>query len=128
MSAAPWRRIAGATAVLAFGILAGRIAGLVREVTLASVLGTSEQADIAVLVLTLPDVLTAFLLSGAISAVLLPEFTRRISTDGARATLRDAEIVIVLVGLVLAAIVAAAARPIVGLIGPGLSDGARDIA
>ena len=125
---APWRRIAGASAVLAFGILAGRLAGLVREVTLASVLGASEQADIAVLVLTLPDVLTAFLLSGAISAVLVPEFTRRIALDGARAALREAEMAIFVVGLGLAAIVAVAARPIVALIGPGLSEGARDTA
>jgi putative peptidoglycan lipid II flippase len=128
LTVTPWRGIAGASAVLAIGILAGRIAGLVREVTLASVLGVSEEADVAVLVLTLPDVLTAFLLSGAISAVLVPEFTRRIAAGGGRRTLREAEIAVALVGLALAAIVAAAARPIVELLGPGLAEGARDTA
>jgi putative peptidoglycan lipid II flippase len=128
LTVAPWRGIAGASAVLAIGILAGRIAGLVREVTLASVLGVSEQADVAVLVLTLPDVLTAFLLSGTISAVLVPEFTRRIAADGARSALREAEVIVVLVGLALAAIVAIAARPIVAVIAPGLSDSAGDLA
>jgi putative peptidoglycan lipid II flippase len=128
LNAAPWRRIAGAGAILAAGILAGRLAGLAREVVLASVLGANEQADVAVLVLTLPDVLTAFLLSGAVSAVLVPEFTRRIGSGGARATLREAELVVAIVGLGLAVIVAAAAGPLVALIAPGLSDGARELA
>jgi peptidoglycan biosynthesis protein MviN/MurJ (putative lipid II flippase) len=73
-------------------------------------------------------VLTAFLLSGAVSAVLVPEFTRRSASDGARATLREAEVLIAVAGLVLAGVVAAAARPIVSLIGPGLADEARDLA
>ena len=114
--------------MLTVGILLGRLAGLVREVTLASVLGASDQADVAVLVLTFPDVLTAFLLSGAVSAVLVPEFTRRIAQGGARATFRDAELVVAGAALVLGAVVALAAGPLVGLLGPGLPRDSQGLA
>lgn len=129
MSATAGRRIAGASAVLAAGILVGRLAGLLREMTLAAVLGAGSEADVAVLVLTLPDVLTAFLLGGAVTAVLVPEFTRRLAAGtGARATLRDAELAVALGGLAIAGAVAALASPLAGLLGPGLAPDAREAA
>lgn len=61
---------------VASGILAGRITGLMRDLTLAALLGASALADAANLVLTLPDILTGLLVGGAMSAVLVPEFQR----------------------------------------------------
>lgn len=66
----------GASALLSIALLAGRAAGFAREVVLASTLGVSGQADVAVLLLTLPDLLVNLLLSGGLSVALIPVFKR----------------------------------------------------
>jgi putative peptidoglycan lipid II flippase len=66
----PWA--IGAGAVLGASLLAGRFSGLLREMQLASTLGVSSQADAAVVLLTLPDLLVNLLLSGGLSAALIP--------------------------------------------------------
>jgi peptidoglycan biosynthesis protein MviN/MurJ (putative lipid II flippase) len=53
-------------------LLASRLLGLVRESALAAAFGASGAADVAVLMLTLPDWLTSVLASGALAYVLLP--------------------------------------------------------
>ncbi len=60
--------------VISFGLLLGRLMGFVREVTIASTFGVSTEADVAVLVLTIPDVLVNILVAGGLSASLIPEF------------------------------------------------------
>lgn len=45
-----------------------------RELELASVLGVTPDADVAVLLLTLPDLLVNLLISGGLSAALVPRF------------------------------------------------------
>lgn len=55
----------GAGAILGMTLLVGRFSGLLREVQLAAVFGVSSQADAAVILLTLPDLLVNLLLSGA---------------------------------------------------------------
>jgi len=52
----------------------GRLSGLLRELALARSMGAGAEADIAVLLLTLPDLLTQVLAAGAIAAVLVPVF------------------------------------------------------
>jgi murein biosynthesis integral membrane protein MurJ len=54
--------------------LLGRVSGLVREMALARSMGAGEEADVAVLLLALPDLLTQVLAAGAIVAVLLPVY------------------------------------------------------
>ena len=56
----PW--LLGSSTILSLAILAGRLTGLVRELQLAATFGVSTDADIAVLCLTLPDLLVNLLL------------------------------------------------------------------
>jgi putative peptidoglycan lipid II flippase len=69
------RSLFSATFVLSLALLAGRLTGLLRELGLATVFGISPQADLAVLLLTLPDLLVNLLISGGISAALVPRFS-----------------------------------------------------
>jgi len=62
------------TIVLNVGLLLGRLSGFVRESIVATTYGTSSQADIVVLMLTVPDLLVNILVGGAMGAVLIPEF------------------------------------------------------
>jgi peptidoglycan biosynthesis protein MviN/MurJ (putative lipid II flippase) len=55
-------------------LLASRLLGLVRESALAAAFGTTGLADVAVLLLTLPDWITSVLASGALAYVLLPHW------------------------------------------------------
>lgn len=59
-----------------FGILLGRLAGLVREVAIAAHFGATGKADLAVLLLTSPDIMRNLLVGGAMEAALIPEFKR----------------------------------------------------
>ena len=59
---------------VALGTLLGRASGFVREVFIASNFAASHQADLAVLVLTVPDFLIALITGEALGMVLIPEF------------------------------------------------------
>jgi len=50
--------------------------GFVRDVLVASGFGATSKADIAVLLLTIPDFLVNILVSGGLSVALIPEFSR----------------------------------------------------
>lgn len=58
-------------------LLVSRVLGLLRESVQAAALGASGLADVAILVLTLPDLLTGILASGALAYVLLPLWARQ---------------------------------------------------
>jgi len=66
------RSLLSAGLFLSLALMAGRLAGFGREVLLASALGLSEQADIAIVLLTVPDLLVNLLLSGGIGVALVP--------------------------------------------------------
>jgi putative peptidoglycan lipid II flippase len=53
-------------------LLASRVLGLVRESAIAAAFGTSGMADVAVLMLTLPDWVAGVLAGGALAYVLVP--------------------------------------------------------
>jgi len=63
--------------VFNFGIILGRLSGFAREAFVASTLGVSSEADIVVLMLTVPDLLVNILMGGALGAVLVPEFSQK---------------------------------------------------
>lgn len=65
-----------AGALLSLMILAGRVSGFLRDVRIGTVFGLSDQTDLAVILLTTPDLLVNLLLAGGLSAALVPEFTR----------------------------------------------------
>ena len=71
------KRFLGAGAWLFAGIMLGRILGLVRDLMIASQFGPTVDADRAVFVVTIPDVMINILIGGAMGAALIPEFKRR---------------------------------------------------
>jgi putative peptidoglycan lipid II flippase len=97
-----WALTAGT--LLSIALLAGRLTGLLREIQLASVFGVSADADLAVLLLTLPDLLVNLLLAGGLSAALVPRM-RALDAGEAGALFRQATLLALAVfGFVAAAI------------------------
>lgn len=73
------RHLVSAGLLVSGGILLGRITGFLREVAVASRFGVSQDADIVLFSLTLPDFLINLLMGGALAAALIPEFKRSTS-------------------------------------------------
>ncbi len=65
---------ASASFLLSVAIMAGRLAGFLREILLGSTFGITKESDAAVLLLTLPDLLVNIVLSGGLSVALMPIF------------------------------------------------------
>ena len=61
---------------LNLGLLLGRLSGFAREAFIAASYGATAEADIVVLMLTVPDLLVSILMGGALGAVLVPEFAQ----------------------------------------------------
>ena len=57
-------------------LLASRVLGELRETALAAAFGSSGMADVAIVMLTLPDWLAGVLVSGALAYVLLPQWAK----------------------------------------------------
>lgn len=106
--------------MLSLALLAGRLAGLVRELMLASVFGVSATADTAVLLLTLPDLLINLLISGGLSAALVPRFS---SLDGhdAMVLMRYASMAVILLFSLVGVVLVAWPNLAFGLLAPGLA-------
>ncbi len=100
-------------------LLASRLLGLARESAQAAAFGTSGLADVAVLMLTLPDWLAGLLASGALAYVLLPHWATQ---DGAAqaATQRTVARVLLLTGTALGLSIWLARAPVVALLASGL--------
>ncbi|WP_372738518.1 lipid II flippase MurJ [Neptunomonas sp.] len=60
--------------LLNIGLLIGRFSGFLRESLLAGSFGISAQADVAVMMLSVPDLLINILVGGGVAAALIPEF------------------------------------------------------
>lgn len=60
--------------LLNVGLLIGRFSGFLRESLLAGSFGVSAQADVAVMMLSVPDLLINILVGGGLAAALIPEF------------------------------------------------------
>lgn len=115
------REILRATATLTTAILAGRLMGLLREVALAARLATTEGAGVAVVLLTLPDLLTGLLMGAAAGAVLVPEF-KRIKASSGFAGIRffwQATVAAVLVSGTIALVVAMSGTTVARILAPG---------
>lgn len=69
-------RFFGVATLLTIAVLAGRLSGFFRELLLAGSFGISSDADVAVIVLTLPDLLVNILISGGLSVALVPAFQK----------------------------------------------------
>lgn len=73
------RHLVSAGLLVSGGILLGRLTGFLREVVVASRFGVSQDADIVLFSLILPDFLINLLMGGALAAALIPEFKRSTS-------------------------------------------------
>lgn len=92
---------------------------MLREVQLAVSFGVSADADIAVLLLTLPDLLINLLLSGGLSAVLVPRF-RALSSDQAYVLFRRALLTATSAFVLIAILILAWPKLIFSLLAPGI--------
>ena len=108
-------------------LLASRLLGLLRESALAATFGASGLADVAVLMLTLPDWLAGVLASGALAYVLLPAWVGREPAVVAASQRRVAQ-VLVAGGALLAVLLVAIREPVVGWLAGGLSPAVRPAA
>ncbi|MCH4293889.1 hypothetical protein MJ923_06170 [Shewanella sp. 3B26] len=59
---------------VSFALFLGRVSGFLRDVIVASSFGISLNADMIILLLTIPDIVVNILVGGAIGLVLIPRF------------------------------------------------------
>lgn len=105
---------------LNFGVLLGRISGFARESLVAFSYGTTAQADIVVLMLTVPDLLVNILMGGALGAVLVPEFSQ--CPKNAHKLLYQSLLFFGIVFVCLAAVLYCQADMLVRLLAPGFKE------
>lgn len=105
---------------LSVAILLGRVSGLLREIVLSHQFGAGASADIAVLLLTLPDLLVSLLLSGGLSAALTPVF-RCLPEDQSRKLLVQASFLVLLFLSVLGLAMAISPSVWLNILAPGLN-------
>lgn len=106
-----------ASILISLALLLGRFSGFLREFLLASRLGSSASADAAILLLTLPDFMVGLLLSGGVSAALLPVLKQHNGTDRLH-LIRRSGLVIALGFAVLALLFAVFAEGVIRLFIP----------
>jgi putative peptidoglycan lipid II flippase len=124
------RRVASAAAVIALGNLLSRGLGLVRDVVIASTFGATAGTDAFVLARTLPSILYDLLVGTVSTAAFVPVFVQHARDE--RQLWRLVGVIFSLAGLafvILAAVLALLAEPLVGLIGSGFAtDDQRNLA
>lgn len=108
---------AGAT--IALLVLLGRFSGFAREWLLSVRAGATEAADIAVVLLTLPDLLVNLLLGGALTAALVPSL-RRLPLAQASAMMLQVLAVVIPVFVIIALVLTVFGTPVLSLLAPGL--------
>lgn len=108
-------------------LLASRLLGLLRESVQAAALGSGARADVAILMLTLPDLLTGIFAAGALSYVLLPLWAQQNLRAQALAQ-RQVARTLLFAGVLGAAAMLAAQGLVVQALAPGLGEAYRPLA
>ncbi|WP_181917621.1 lipid II flippase MurJ [Cohnella phaseoli] len=114
------RKIIKAGIIVSLGIMLGRIAGFFREAVIASKFGATSDSDIAITILTLPDLFLTILIGGAVSAVFIPEFKKLGPADGRRLYFEGMVLTLASFGFI-SIVLSLFSRDIVSLISPGFS-------
>ena len=99
--------------------------GLLREQIIGRTLGASRQADLYFASFTLPDFLNYLLAAGALSIVFIPIFLAHLQRGDERRAWDSFSIIvnfIVLAGAIGIGILMLFARPLAGLVAPGITD------
>jgi len=108
-----------ASVALGAALMLGRLLGFAREVLLAARLGTSAEAEVAIVALTLPDYLVGVLFSGGLSAALVPAL--RGAGDESRAALfRIAATCVILACCAIGAAVALVPGAVFAILAPSM--------
>ncbi len=106
--------------VLSLALLLGRVAGLVRELILAAVFGVAPEADVAVLLLTLPDLLVNLLIAGGLSAALVPRLSG-LRDAAAGALFRSSTLLVIGPFAAFGLVLALWPQGLFGLLAPGVT-------
>ncbi len=103
------------------GMMLGRLSGFLRESFVAATYGVSLDADIVVLMLTVPDLLVNILMGGALGAVLVPEFSNK-ALQPARQLLYQAFIFFGLIFVCITSGLFYYSESLVNLLAPGFNE------
>jgi putative peptidoglycan lipid II flippase len=125
------RSLTRATTVVVLGMILGRLSGMVRELSMAGILGVTPDADLAIFAISIPDLLTALLIGGAAGAVLVPEFHRLAteeSPEAANQLVCQSLLGIGLASLLVSLLLAVGGRYLVMLLAPGFAGAQLDAA
>lgn len=109
--------ILSASLFVSIALLLSRISGIVREILIASRLGTSETADGTILLLTLPDFMVALLLAGGLNAALVPTL-KRLKGPARTNLLFTISVLALIVFLAISIILMSAMKPILANLAP----------
>ena len=82
MTSATSGRLARAAGLAGAATLASRVLGLARETVLAAMFGAGNQMDAFMVAFRLPNLVRDLFAEGAMSAALIPTFTRRLELSG----------------------------------------------
>lgn len=107
--------------VVALLIFAGRLTGFGREWLIAMKAGASEATDIAIVLLTFPDLMVGLLLGGGLAATLVPAF-KRLGEGQANALMLQAGRLVGFLFALLALGLAILAPWVLGFLAPGLPE------
>jgi len=113
-------RIILSSLIVSLGLLLGRLMGFVREIYVASTFGVSAEADVAILALTIPDVLVSLLVAGGLSAALIPEF-KKLSKQESFALFLQASIGFGAIFLIITLVLSLNPSVLISLFAPGVS-------
>lgn len=113
---------------VSLGIALGRVAGFLRDAGLAAKFGVQGPADVAVVLLLVPDSLLNILVGGAMSAALIPEFARYGKGVRARALLVQSTLLSGGGALALVLGMWVFAGAVLRLLAPGFSEPTRALA
>lgn len=108
-----------------------RVAGFVRDVLMAALLGAGAVADAFLIALKLPSLLRHLSAEGAFSAAFIPLFVAQQERDGLHSALKFAEQAMMMMGLILTPVIAAgiAFMPaVVGILAPGFGHARFELA
>jgi len=113
------RKVIVFSIMVASGVLLGRIMGFVREAVIAARYGVSVKADVAVLALTVPDVMVNILVAGGLSAALIPEF-KNLSEKKSKVLFVQVSLVILLSFSLISLLIGFIPNVLVDVFAPGL--------
>lgn len=105
--------------VVAFFILVGRVSGFAREWLIAVRGGADTTTDIAVVLLTFPDLAVNLLLGGGLGAALIPAFKKSLPAQRS-ALLLQASLCAMLFLSLAALLMTLAAAPLLAVLAPGI--------